>query len=324
MRLENGSLRLFTVFGISVFVHWSWAVVALLEFQFGAQRYSAPGWMVAEYLTIFGIVLLHEFGHALACRSVGGKAEQIMLWPLGGVAFVSPPPRPGAQLWSIAAGPLVNAVLIAAWWGFDMMRGSLGLYLPPVWRNYVFAFGVINIVLLIFNLLPIYPLDGGQILRSVLWFFIGPLRSLSVACSIGLVGALGGMGLALWIRDWWLVLLALFAMSRSWNGLAVARRMRGFETMPRHTDMRGPACHAAPPLGAFWTCPCGLRFDTFANQAVCPRCQRVFEQTVCPACGQAAPFAAWQLPLAAEVVDAGAHPPTAPENAGPAGPDTQT
>ena len=49
--------------------------------------------------------MLHEFGHALACRQVGGQADLIVLWPLGGVAYVNPPPRPGALLWSIAAGP---------------------------------------------------------------------------------------------------------------------------------------------------------------------------------------------------------------------------
>ena len=56
-------------------------------------------------------MLTHEFGHALACRSVGGTADNIMLWPLGGVAYVNPPQRPGATLWSIAAGPLVNVAL---------------------------------------------------------------------------------------------------------------------------------------------------------------------------------------------------------------------
>ena len=68
-------------------------------------------WPVLEYLALFVIVLVHEFGHALACRQVGGQANQIVLWPLGGVAYVAPPPRPGATLWSIAAGPLVNVVL---------------------------------------------------------------------------------------------------------------------------------------------------------------------------------------------------------------------
>ena len=55
--------------------------------------------------------MMHEFGHALACRQVGGQANRIVLWPLGGIAFVSPPPRAGAMLWSIAAGPLVNLLL---------------------------------------------------------------------------------------------------------------------------------------------------------------------------------------------------------------------
>jgi Zn-dependent protease len=64
-----------------------------------------------EYLALFSIVLMHEFGHALACRQVGGTADQILLWPFGGVAYVNPPQRPGAMLWSIAAGPLVNVAL---------------------------------------------------------------------------------------------------------------------------------------------------------------------------------------------------------------------
>jgi hypothetical protein len=74
----------------------------------------------------FLIVTLHEFGHALACRQVGGQANQIVLWPLGGVAYVDPPPRPGATLWSIAAGPLVNVVLLPILLGLDLVGGSLG------------------------------------------------------------------------------------------------------------------------------------------------------------------------------------------------------
>src|SRR5205823_4575722 len=65
-----------------------------------------------EYVSVFVIVLMHEFGHALACRQVGGIANRIVLWPLGGIAFVDPPRRPGAYLWSIAAGPLVNVILL--------------------------------------------------------------------------------------------------------------------------------------------------------------------------------------------------------------------
>ena len=59
---------------------------------------SSIQWSVLEYLTLFLIVLMHEFGHSLACRQVGGQANGIVLWPLGGVAYVSPPQRPGAML----------------------------------------------------------------------------------------------------------------------------------------------------------------------------------------------------------------------------------
>src|SRR5262249_1141075 len=91
-----GSFRLFGIAGITVYVHWSWLIVAYLMFEFRAKSYEHWAWSVAECLSFFGIVLLHEFGHVLACRQVGGRADEIVLWPLGGIAFVSPPPRPGA------------------------------------------------------------------------------------------------------------------------------------------------------------------------------------------------------------------------------------
>src|SRR2546427_1329384 len=111
MPSRQGSIRLFQFAGINVFLHWSWFLVAIYEINGSARRYSSITWNILEYLSLFLIVLLHEFGHALACRQVGGRADQIVLWPLGGVAYVDPPPRPGATLWSIAAGPLVNVVL---------------------------------------------------------------------------------------------------------------------------------------------------------------------------------------------------------------------
>src|SRR5271156_86379 len=110
--LTGGSIPLFRIAGIQVYLHWSWLLVGYFEIVNRVNKYQSMTWNVIEYLALFGIVLLHEFGHALACRQVGGQANQIMLWPLGGVAFVQPPPRPGALLWSIAAGPLVNVILL--------------------------------------------------------------------------------------------------------------------------------------------------------------------------------------------------------------------
>src|SRR5271166_2547609 len=123
---RQGSIHLFRFAGVDVFLHWSWFLVALFEINARAGKYSSIVWNVLEYLALFLIVLIHEYGHALACRQVGGRANQIVLWPLGGVAYVDPPPRPGATLWSIAAGPLVNVALVPVLYVILTMGRSSG------------------------------------------------------------------------------------------------------------------------------------------------------------------------------------------------------
>src|SRR5437879_1634873 len=185
---RQGSIRLFRFAGIDVYLHWSWFVIALIEVN-RSREYSSLVWNVLEYVTLFGIVLMHEFGHALACRQVGGKADQIILWPLGGVAYVAPPPRPGATLWSIAAGPLVNLVLapILTIIFVAVQQTSIAKAHPDFYY-FLRSICIINFALLIFNLLPIYPLDGGQILRSLLWFVFGRARSLMITTIVGFAG----------------------------------------------------------------------------------------------------------------------------------------
>src|SRR5512140_3296684 len=161
--LRQGSIRLFRLAGIDVFLHWSWFLVAAFEISGRAGAYSSVTWNILEYLALFLIVTLHEYGHALACRQVGGTANQIVLWPLGGVAYVEPPPRPGATLWSIAAGPLVNVVLLPVLFVILMLSRSLGWAqgMPDLYKLLGTVLWI-NVVLLVFNMLPIYPLDGGQ------------------------------------------------------------------------------------------------------------------------------------------------------------------
>src|SRR5947208_1208916 len=98
------SFRLFRLAGIDVLLPCSRFAVAVVQIGLRRDAYRAPAWKVVEDVSLFAIVLLHELGHALACRSVGGRAERVVLWPLGGVAYVAPPLRPGPLLWSIAAG----------------------------------------------------------------------------------------------------------------------------------------------------------------------------------------------------------------------------
>ena len=272
---------------------------AVIEINSRRGSYTSLAWNVAEYVALFVIVLMHEFGHALACRQVGGQANRIILWPLGGVAFVAPPQRPGATLWAITAGPLVNlallpmALLLAAmsqWMGW-------GNTFPDV-QHFLWAMVFINLGLLIFNLLPIFPLDGGQILRCLLWFQLGRTRSLKVATIIGFAGAIGLAGIALFMSSAWMGVLALFMLMACWRSWKQAAALSQIEALPRRSGFACPACKTAPPIGAVWKCHhCQSPFDTFTTGAVCPNCQAQFETTACVQCGALRPITEWIQPV---------------------------
>src|SRR6266567_4614241 len=150
--IRPGSLRLFRVGGIDLFLHWSWFLAAAFEISGGTKSYSSRTWNVLEYLGLFLIVTLHEFGHALACRQVGGTANRIVLWPLGGGAYMNQPPRAGATLWSIAAGPLVNLVLVPTLVLLGLVMRSLGWTdAMPNAHALLRAMAYINLGLLTFN-----------------------------------------------------------------------------------------------------------------------------------------------------------------------------
>ena len=278
-----------------MFLHWSWFLVAAYEISSRKGSYSSVTWNVAEYLALFLIVTLHEFGHALACRQVGGTADHIVLWPLGGVAYVNPPPRPGATLWSIAAGPLVNVALLAIAYAAGSLSRASGLAVAaPDLHALLRAVWAINLGLLIFNILPIYPLDGGQILRALLWFVLGRARSLMAAAVIGLLGAASFILLAIKIQSVWLGAIAVFVLMNCWSGFQHAQALARFAKLPRRQEFACPACQTPPPLGEFWKCSrCGQPFDTFQTGAVCPGCRSTFDITRCLECGALHPMHEW-------------------------------
>jgi Zn-dependent protease len=294
---------LFRIAGIDVFLHWSWFLVALFEINGRSGRYSSVAWNIAEYLALFAVVLLHEYGHALACRQVGGNSDHIVLWPLGGVAYVDPPPRPGATLWSITAGPLVNVILLVIITIVGMAVKNLGLW--PAFPNLhalMRALWYINLGLLIFNLLPIYPLDGGQVLRSLLWFALGRARSLMAATIVGFIGVLGLIFLAAYIHSGWFAILSVFILMNCWAGLRQAQALSKLAKLPRHLGYVCPTCKSSPPIGNFWKCTaCGQPFDTFQSGAVCPHCSTRFPATMCLDCRRMHPMEEWAGPAAVGV-----------------------
>ena len=153
----------------------------------------------------------------------------------------------------------------------------------------------INGVLLIFNMMPVYPLDGGQILQALLWFVVGRPTSLLVVSIIGMLGAVAIIGLAVLAAiangfdggTLWIGLIAFFVASRCWAGFRQARLLAQIENAPRHRDARCPSCDAHPLQGDFWQCnQCGTRFDTFVSHGICPACSERFFKTTCPECLQ--------------------------------------
>ena len=294
MPTRQGSVKLFRLLGIDVYLHWAW-FLAFFYFMSRPHLYSNYGWSALEILALFLIVLTHEFGHALACRSVGGQANLIILWPLGGVAYIAPPQRPGAQLWSIVAGPLVNVALTPILFGLVLFCGQFG------WdRSFPNAYmllanvQVINIVILIFNLMPVYPLDGGQILRSLLWFPFGRANSLLAASVIGFVGVAGLILLAILSENILMGVMAAFILMNCWGGLVQARALARIAKLPRRAGFACPSCKTAPPLGELWRCGnCGKGFDTFLTNATCTHCGAQYSSTPCLDCGTSRPIAEW-------------------------------
>ncbi len=316
--MRTGSIRLFKIFGITVYLHISWFLILFFEMSYRGHYYSSEIWQFLEILALFGIVLTHEFGHALACRSVGGSADTIILWPFGGFAYVSPPWRPGAMLWSIVAGPLVNVILIPITVGIfwltvaphvaltehNFMRllfdtpataGNIGRFLSRL--------VLINIVLLIFNMLPVYPLDGGKILWSLLWFVTGEGLALRIASVVGLFGS----GLLAWWAfksdQVYLMAVSAFLIFEAVNAYRQSTRLMMMSKIPRHSQYRCPNCDQGARVGAFWTCAnCSTHFDMFASHGQCPNCHASFMNTEirCPECRTVSPASHW---FAAATVD---------------------
>jgi len=188
----GGTIRLFQFSGITVYLHFSWFLIAAYEFSRRIAVYTSPVWAAFEYIALFAIVLLHEFGHALACRQTGGIANRIVLWPLGGIAFVNPPRRPGAMLWSIAAGPLVNVILLPIL-SIALVLSRVGPDEPTDFALFIYHVWWINLGLLIFNILPVYPLDGGQLSRELFTLRnprAGVIQSLQLSAGVAVLVAI--------------------------------------------------------------------------------------------------------------------------------------
>ncbi|HET9508527.1 MAG TPA: site-2 protease family protein [Gaiellaceae bacterium] len=189
----GSSLRLGRFFGIELGINWSWLVIfVLIVWSLAAAIFPAqnPDLGDAAYvvmalvaaLAFFTSLVAHEYGHALVARREGMEIEGITLWLFGGVArFKGMFPSAGAEFRIAIAGPLVSLTL-----GVLFVLLAVGAGLPEAADAVVAWLGYINLALLVFNLLPALPLDGGRILRSLLWQARGDFRwATTIAAGIG-------------------------------------------------------------------------------------------------------------------------------------------
>ncbi|MFG0252901.1 MAG: site-2 protease family protein [Phycisphaerales bacterium JB038] len=207
------SLPLFTFARIAVRLHVFFLVFIVAQLLSSLSPNSlGPMYMALALAALFGIVLLHEFGHCFACRYAEGEADEILMWPLGGLAYCAPANTPRSHLITVLGGPAVNVVLFPIFAvPLYLLTGDWHAALPNVfqlvalpagtslWLHALWWLNVINLILLLFNLLPMFPLDGGRIVQALLWMKTDYRRAMGIAVTTGFAAAivLGVLALAL-------------------------------------------------------------------------------------------------------------------------------
>ena len=196
-------------FGINVRLHFTLLIYAYLR----ATSFPDLGWGLAFVAGLYLCILLHEFGHALAARWCDGEANDILLWPLGGLAFVRPAFNPTAHLITTVAGPFVTLVLWLAFSALSRVLSGMS-HVPWMVQVYVNSLSGLNLWLLLFNLIPAFPMDGGRILRDVIWHWMSAEKATAIAVWVSRVIAVLGALFAIYRQNWWLLVFPLFIMSQ--------------------------------------------------------------------------------------------------------------
>ena len=200
----NWSFRFARVAGIDIKIHITFFLILLLgALQWGG-RFGAAGAVFGVLLMIllFVCVTLHELGHSLVAQRFGVPTREIVLLPLGGVALLSrSPSKPLHELLIAAAGPLVNVAIAAVLLAFTGASRALGVLdgqglVPGEAQRLSFDLLMLwllaaNVSLVLFNLIPAFPLDGGRMLRALLAMFMGNQRATRVASVLGQLIAIG-------------------------------------------------------------------------------------------------------------------------------------
>lgn len=201
------SINLFRIRGIQLALHVSFLVLlAYVAWQGWAWAgWAGLGWILVYVTALFTCVVLHELGHSFMARRFGVNVPRILLLPIGGMAeFDHIPRRPAQELLIAIAGPAVNVVLLGALLVLVRFPGDwepmlFPLSLPELGRHLV----IVNTVMAVFNLIPVFPMDGGRIFRALLASRLPYVRATFFAATLGkLLAIAGAAAMIFWLEHW--------------------------------------------------------------------------------------------------------------------------
>jgi Zn-dependent protease len=208
-------------FGIDLYIHWTFLLLPVLAIMGQNENDGANLPMLLGLFTVFGCIVLHEYGHALMARVFGIGTRDITLYVIGGVARLERiSEKAWEELWIALAGPAVN-VVIAMLTGllmFVLMLLNPGLLMMPGNAAAPFTFlGFYllvvlsgNIFLVLFNMAPAFPMDGGRVLRALLSMGLGQLTATRIAARVSVVVTIVGAGLLFYFTHSYMIFLVAF------------------------------------------------------------------------------------------------------------------
>jgi Zn-dependent protease len=247
------SWKIGKLFGIGIYVHWSFLLVPIWVF-FTEPTLPIAFFILGLVLAMFGCVVLHEFGHILTARAFGIGTRDVTLYPIGGVARLERmTEKPWEEVLIALAGPAVN-VAISILLGFGLLAVLMvdpQLLQLPLFQ-FLFYLMALNVGMVVFNMIPAFPMDGGRVFRALMAMPLGRLQATRVAAwlatVIALVGIVVGFQLSFASREINLLpIIAVFIFFAAQQELAVV------EMQARQQQATTEPTHAKPiPVAEGW------------------------------------------------------------------------
>ncbi len=216
--------------GIPLKIHWSFALIFFYIFYIAVDSeldLAGIGFITLLILSVFFCVILHEYGHALMAKRYDVRTSDILVTPIGGIARLERmPEKPLQEVWIAIAGPAVNVVIAlvlgVALFFFDIPQNIELEYLSVMpFREMVLLFGLtlllMNLILVGFNMIPAFPMDGGRVLRALLSLKFSRVRATQVASYLGQLISVVFVVIGIWKKNYSLTFIGffIFAAARS-------------------------------------------------------------------------------------------------------------